>query len=86
MKVLVTGGAGYVGVPVVEELQGAGHDVTVLDSLLHEQANVADVLRSRGVPLIVADVRDAASKTEGTGKRRGCRPSGRHRRGSCVCP
>ena len=62
MKVLVTGGAGYVGVPVVEELQGAGHDVTVLDSLLHEQANVADVLRSRGVPLIVSDVRDAAAR------------------------
>ena len=62
MKVLVTGGAGYVGVPVVEELQGAGHDVTVFDSLLHEQENVADVLRSRAVPLIVADVRDAAAR------------------------
>ena len=62
MKVLVTGGAGYVGVPVVEELQGAGHDVTVFDSLLHEQANVVDVLRSRGVPLIVSDVRDAAAR------------------------
>ena len=64
MKVLVTGGAGYVGVPVVEELQGAGHDVTVFDSLLHEQANVADVLRSRAVPLIVADVRDAAARRQ----------------------
>ncbi len=64
MKVLVTGGAGYVGAPVVAELQDAAHEVTVLDSLLHEQADVAELLRSRGVRLVVADVRDAAARRE----------------------
>jgi len=33
MKVLVTGGAGYVGSVVAKQLLGAGHDVLVLDDL-----------------------------------------------------
>jgi UDP-glucose 4-epimerase len=33
MKLLVTGGAGYIGSVVARQLVGAGHDVTVLDSL-----------------------------------------------------
>jgi nucleoside-diphosphate-sugar epimerase len=34
MRVLVTGGAGYVGSFIVEELLGRGHEVRVLDSFL----------------------------------------------------
>ena len=34
MRVLVTGGAGYVGSVTVERLIAEGHDVTVLDSFL----------------------------------------------------
>lgn len=34
MRVLVTGGAGYIGNYIVEELLESGHDVRVLDSLL----------------------------------------------------
>ncbi len=33
MKILVTGGAGYIGSVVVESLVARGHDVTVLDNL-----------------------------------------------------
>ena len=47
--VLVTGGAGYVGVPLVDELQRSGRDVRVLDVLLHGQEGVAARLRERGV-------------------------------------
>ncbi|NWN91434.1 UDP-glucose 4-epimerase GalE [Marinobacter adhaerens] len=33
MKVLVTGGAGYIGSHVVRQLAGAGHDIVVFDNL-----------------------------------------------------
>jgi UDP-glucose 4-epimerase len=40
MRILVTGGAGYVGSVTVERLVDAGHDVTILDSMVtgHRQA------------------------------------------------
>jgi len=57
MRVLVTGGAGYVGSVVTEALLARGHTVVVYDSLVrgHRDA-VPD-----GVPLVLADVLDAAT-------------------------
>jgi UDP-glucose 4-epimerase len=54
MKLLVTGGAGYIGSIVAGQLLAAGHDVVVLDSLErgHRAAVPADAR------LIVADLRD----------------------------
>jgi UDP-glucose 4-epimerase len=55
MKLLVTGGAGYIGSIVSQQLLGAGHDVTVLDNLErgHREA-IPD-----GARLVEADLRDA---------------------------
>ena len=58
--VLVTGGAGYVGVPLCEQLLASGRRVRVLDVLLHRQMPVADRLERAGVELIRGDIRDAS--------------------------
>ncbi|MGH2836781.1 MAG: NAD-dependent epimerase/dehydratase family protein [Thermoleophilaceae bacterium] len=58
MRTLVTGGTGYVGMKVVEELQAAGRDVRVLDVILHGQEDLAADQRAAGVDLVVADIRD----------------------------
>ena len=55
MKVLVTGGAGYIGSHTVRELTARGYDVVVLDTL--ELGNRQSVLN---VPFVQGDIRDAA--------------------------
>jgi nucleoside-diphosphate-sugar epimerase len=55
-RTLVTGGAGYIGLLVVDELLRAGREVTVLDVLLHGQAEPA------GVHFVEGDVRDADAR------------------------
>lgn len=42
MKVLVTGGAGYIGSHMVLCLLEAGHDVVVLDNLANSSAELFD--------------------------------------------
>jgi UDP-glucose 4-epimerase len=64
MRVLVTGGAGYVGSVSVERLLERGHDVTVLDSLVtgHSEAVVPGaslVVGSFGDEQVVRDVLEA---------------------------
>ena len=57
MKVLVTGGAGYIGATTVRSLLAHGHEVTVYDNLSrgHGTSLPGDV------PLVVADVADRAA-------------------------
>ena len=52
-RVLVTGGAGFIGSHLVEAYQAAGWDVTVLDDLSRGKASQVP----NGVPLITADLR-----------------------------
>jgi UDP-glucose-4-epimerase GalE len=55
MKVLVTGGAGYIGSHTVRELRAQGYEVVVLDSL--ERPALQSVLQ---VPFLQADLTDGA--------------------------
>ena len=61
-RTLITGGAGYIGMLVAEELLDAGHEVRVLDSLLHGQAAGAGRLRGAGVDVHIGDIRDAGAR------------------------
>ncbi len=58
--VLVTGGCGYIGVPLCEELLAAGHEVRALDSMMHGQEDIAAHVEGLGVELFRGDLRDDA--------------------------
>jgi UDP-glucose 4-epimerase len=58
VRVLVTGGAGYIGSHAVRALSRAGHQPLVLDNLVYGHAQV--VRQVLQVPLVVGQVGDAA--------------------------
>ncbi|MBJ7329448.1 MAG: NAD(P)-dependent oxidoreductase [Solirubrobacteraceae bacterium] len=58
--VTVTGGAGYIGAPLCEELLSSGRKVRALDVLLHGQDDIAAGLVAKGVELVQGDIRDEA--------------------------
>jgi len=59
-KLLVIGGAGYIGSHTIRQLAEAGHDVTVLDNLVSgHRAAVPD-----GLPFVLADLTDEAQLRE----------------------
>lgn len=64
MRVLVTGGAGYIGSHTCLELLEAGHEVVAVDNLCNskdESLRRVGQLTGRPVPLIQADLRDRAA-------------------------
>ncbi|GGC20862.1 dTDP-glucose 4,6-dehydratase [Marivita lacus] len=62
MKLLVTGGAGFIGSAVVRQAIGQGHEVVNLDALTYAACldNVADVADAPGYVFVHGDIRDAA--------------------------
>ncbi|KRS16694.1 dTDP-glucose 4,6-dehydratase [Roseovarius indicus] len=63
MKLLVTGGAGFIGSAVVRLAAGRGHEVVNLDALTYAACleNVAEVAESPLYAFEEADIRDAAA-------------------------
>ena len=57
-KVLVTGGAGFIGSIFVPKLLENGYRVTVLDNFMYKQNSLLDVCYHPNLDIIVGDVRD----------------------------
>lgn len=63
MKVLITGGAGYIGSHTAIEMVAAGHDVVILDNLCNSSVRAIDRVRhlaGADVVFVEGDVRDRA--------------------------
>jgi nucleoside-diphosphate-sugar epimerase len=63
-KILVTGGAGYIGSILCKKLLDDGHEVTVLDSFLYGQTTLLDCCSNENFRLIRGDVRDSQTLSE----------------------
>ena len=57
-KILVTGGAGYIGSVLVPELLRAGHEATVIDNFLYGQAALLDACNFKTLEIVRGDARD----------------------------
>src|SRR3954469_18995590 len=56
-KILVTGGAGYLGSTMVPLLLDAGHEVTVLDNFMYGQNSLAHVCHHPKFSVVRGDIR-----------------------------
>ncbi len=64
LRILVTGGAGYLGSVMVGQFLARGHRVTVLDNLLYNQYSLFQYSAQPGFDFVFGDVRDeTAMKT-----------------------
>ncbi|HBR14474.1 MAG TPA: hypothetical protein DD723_02890 [Candidatus Omnitrophica bacterium] len=58
MKILVTGGAGYLGAVIVPVLLKEGHQVSVVDNFMYNQTPLLDCCHHRDLTIIRGDARD----------------------------
>jgi nucleoside-diphosphate-sugar epimerase len=57
-NVLVTGGAGYIGAILVQDLLREGHAVTVVDNFMYRQNSLSHLVSDENLEIIVGDIRD----------------------------
>ncbi|MFC1452309.1 NAD-dependent epimerase/dehydratase family protein [Verrucomicrobiota bacterium] len=61
MRILVTGGAGYIGSVLVPFLLKEGHQVTVVDNFMYGQTSLLDCCHYGSLNIVRADVRNPAA-------------------------
>jgi nucleoside-diphosphate-sugar epimerase len=57
MKILITGGAGYIGSILTPRLLALGHQVTVLDSFMYQQTSLLDCCHNPDLTIVRGDIR-----------------------------
>ena len=57
-KVLITGGAGYLGSTLTEHLLNSNYEVTVLDNLMYDQVTLLHLFKRDGFKFELGDVRN----------------------------
>ena len=57
-KILIIGGAGYIGSVLTEELLKEGHTVRVLDNFMYDQTSLAHVMHNKELEVVRGDMRD----------------------------
>lgn len=58
MKILITGGAGYIGAIMVPQLLRHGYEVTVIDNFMYNQTSLLDCCYDARLNIIQGDARD----------------------------
>ena len=58
MKILVTGGAGYIGSELIKFLLDAGHQVSVIDNLMYDATSLLRYATHENFSFCRADVRN----------------------------
>lgn len=62
MKILVTGGAGYKGVLLTQELLNRGHEVEIYDNFMYGYGSVLHLLANPMLTIVKKDIRNIESK------------------------
>ena len=58
MKILITGGAGYIGSLLTTKLLNEGYDVTIIDNLMYGGNSLLHIINNPNLKFINGDVRD----------------------------
>jgi nucleoside-diphosphate-sugar epimerase len=64
VRIVVTGGAGYIGSVLVPYLLADGHEVTVVDNFLYNQTSLLDCCHRTNLKIVRGDVRDTQLMAE----------------------
>jgi len=60
MKILLTGGSGYLGSILTRKLIANGHSVRILDNFLFGKESLQDIVKNKKLELVEGDIRDLA--------------------------